>query len=66
MNTIPAVPEIKDNPKCIARITVRAHKGRSKMRIGSQTHRIVGIFHRSPSSSAVNTEASDHGYVKDR
>lgn len=40
------VNEIKDNSKCIARITVRARKGNSKMRIGSQTHRILGIFHR--------------------
>lgn len=63
MNTIPAVPEIKDNPKCIARITVRVHKGRSKMRIGSQTHRIVGIFHR---TSTGNTAASTHGCSKDR
>lgn len=60
MNTIPAVPEIKDNPKCIARITVRVRKGRSKMRIGSQTHKIVGIFHRTR-----NTDASDYERLKD-
>lgn len=57
------VKEIKDNPSCVASITVRVRKVKTTMQVGNQTHRILGIFRRPPLAS--NNQTSDHGCSED-
>jgi len=40
------VKEIKDNPRCVASITVRVSCGKSTLKVGQEQHKILGIFHR--------------------
>ena len=44
------VKEIKDNPSCIASVTVRVRKIKTTMQVGNQTRKILGIYHRPPAS----------------
>lgn len=37
---------IKENPRCVASITVRIRKGRANMKIGDKQVKILGIMHR--------------------
>lgn len=50
------VMNIKENPDCIASITVRARKGSkgTSMQIGNKQHKILGILHR-PANTSVLT-----------
>lgn len=54
------IQEIKDNPRCIASITVRVRAGRSALKVGNEQRKILGIFH-----TPVNTETSKHGCPED-
>ena len=56
------VKEIKDNPRCVASITVRVRgAAQSTMQVGDTGHRILGIFH-----SPANTVAFNHGHSEDQ
>lgn len=54
------VKEIKDNPRCVASITVRARRVNASMQVGDKDHRILGIFHR-----PANIGASGYGPPED-
>jgi hypothetical protein len=56
------VKKIKDNPSCVASITVRVRKVKTTMQVGNQTRKILGIYHR---PQLANTQTSDHGCPED-
>jgi hypothetical protein len=57
------VKRIKDNPRCVASITVRARRVNSSMQIDNQDRRVLGIFHR---PGVANIDASDYGHPEDQ
>jgi hypothetical protein len=56
------VNEIKDNPSCVASITVRVRKVKTTMQVGNKTHKILGIYRR---PQLANTQASDNECPED-